>query len=450
MAVNATTSKIYKVLGLFTGTQLVGVICSVLRTKAMAIWGGTAGVGLLGIYGVALEMLATATQFSLRGSSVRSLAAAPKNAKSEMASVIMRWGALLGVLGIIVAGAFSGILSNISFGNSSHWPWFALLGIALLASSWSNGMQAVLQGFGKLKKLAAANLWGSIIALVATIPVIYCFGARSTVSVLIIFSCSTAICLGISMRNERFPSVTTRTMLETGNGFMKLGGYMTVASLATWGANYLLLSWITSHCGEETTGLFQAGNTLTVRYAGILFTALSMEFYPRISAVSHSKLYTGVYLNHEIAVLLKIAAPVGALFAICTPIVVTLLYSEAFLEAVPYITIAVVGIVARAASWCMGYVVLARGDGRTYIVTELVSAGLYLLLSISGYLVFGITGFGIAFTLWYMVYLAMMWSVVKIRYGLSLKSSTIAIIAGAITLVTAASIASLYLQGWSF
>ena len=47
-----------KAMGLFGGVQVMGILCSIVRTKLVAMWIGPVGTGLFGLFNNALEMIA--------------------------------------------------------------------------------------------------------------------------------------------------------------------------------------------------------------------------------------------------------------------------------------------------------------------------------------------------------------------------------------------------------
>ena len=96
-----------------------------------------------------------------------------------------------------------------------------------------------------------------------------------------------------------------------------------------------------------------------------------------------------------------------------------LLYAESFLPMLPYIDVAVCGVVLRAFSYCVAFVILARGDGRTYVVTEAAGAVAGLVLRIVGYRLWGFAGLGWAYVAEYAVYSAIVLAAYR-RYGLRL------------------------------
>lgn len=164
-------------------------------------------------------------------------------------------------------------------------------------------------------------------------------------------------------------------------------------------------------------GYYQSGFTLSVRYAGIVFTALGMEYFPRISSVVQSGgRRLAVMLCHQIRVALCVVGLLASCMVLFAPWIVRLLYSGDFIAVVPMVVFASPGLVLRGVSWCMAFVIIAKGEGKVYLFTELASGILCLVLSIGGYAMFGLPGAGVAFSLWYMLYAIMVWCVIRRRY----------------------------------
>ena len=53
----------------------------------------------------------------------------------------------------------------------------------------------------------------------------------------------------------------------------------------------------------------------------------------------------------------------------------------------------------------MGYILIAKGDSKLYIITEVGFNALLILMSIFGYIYGGLTGVGIGYLLYYLLYL---------------------------------------------
>ena len=97
----STYRRIVKSTGLFGGVQVIGIICSFVKVKFIAIWLGAEGVGIINLYNAALEMIAAVTGLGLRQSTVRdvSKAVSQKNEHrlSEVVTVVRRWSWFVGL-----------------------------------------------------------------------------------------------------------------------------------------------------------------------------------------------------------------------------------------------------------------------------------------------------------------------------------------------------------------
>ena len=229
---------------------------------------------------------------------------------------------------------------------------------------------------------------------------------------------------------------------------MILGIYLTVSAIVTNLASYLFMSYL-NHVGDtEVVGHYQAGFTLVNKYVGLIFTAIAMEYYPRLSQVGVSKRRTSTFVSHEMSIALWILFPVIAIFVALGEIIVTTLYSSEFLVVVPFIVWAIVGTIFRAISWCIAFVILARGDGKIYLLTETLSAISCILLNIGAYKYWGLEGLGVAYLVWYVIYTIVVWVVYRYRYGLSLGNGMIRLILLVVVSATVSTLGYIYMGWW--
>ena len=70
---------IVKATGLFGGTQVFTILCSIIKTKLVAVWLGAEGVGIIGLYNNTVEMISSLTRLGIGTSSVRDLSKAFKS-----------------------------------------------------------------------------------------------------------------------------------------------------------------------------------------------------------------------------------------------------------------------------------------------------------------------------------------------------------------------------------
>lgn len=165
------SGKVVKTMWLFSWVQLVSIGCGVIRTKLVALWLGTIGVGVFGLFNIALDSITTLTQLGIRQSPVRNIAAAKdEKALYRIVAAVKRWAWLLGIIGAFLTLIFSQQLSQLTFGCDKYTIGFIILSGAVMMSAVTNGQLAIMQGMDKLNRLAKATVWGTVGGLAVSLP----------------------------------------------------------------------------------------------------------------------------------------------------------------------------------------------------------------------------------------------------------------------------------------
>jgi PST family polysaccharide transporter len=359
----------------------------------------------------------------VRNSCVRDISMAVEQRDATMISriitVVRRWSLWLGLGGAMVTMGLAPFLSRFSFGDYSHWWHFMALAVAVLFMALTNGEYAVLQGTSRLKRLASVTLWGTIVGLAVSVPLFYLLRERSILPSILAYAAALAAFAWL-LRNREYPaaSLSRRETFDMGKGFVKLGIFMTLGNFAGILASYAFNAWLNVNTSTEQVGFYQAGYTLINKYTGLILTALGMEYYPRLSKVADSRLRLRAFVSQEINVAIAVMAPVVALFILLREFIVWLLYTPDFNVILTFVSWGMIGTVLRTLSWCLAFTILAKGDGKTYLWTEVASAVINLVLNIVFYRWWGLTGLGIAFMVSYLLYSIIVAVVYYGMYGL--------------------------------
>ncbi len=443
---NNLSARVVKAMTLFGGVKIIEILCAVVRNKLLAVLVGPAGVGLNAIFNRALDLVGGISQLNLRQSSVRDISAAQASDRPQIITAVLWWALRLGILGAVLMLALSPAFAWFSFDSFSPWWLFAVVGVAVLLQTIINGDLAVMQATDRLKALAKVQIWSALTTMIGCVVCYAAFGIEGVVPGLVgsyvLSFLVTRACRG------RMPVVAqpARKNVEIGKRFMKLGISLGVGMMASAACTYAFIAWITRYDGDYATGIFQAGYMLIINYAGLVFTAISMEFYPRLVKVADRPAFTSTLVSHEISTLLLVLIPIIAIFIPAAPLMLRVLYSWRFVLAEPMVTIGICGIVFRAVSFCMAFVIIARGDGKVYILTESLSSVIGLALNIIMYKTGGFAGLGISYILWYAIYTVIVYIPYRRRYGLHLAAPTWRLIA--VASVVAALSYCLNLVGW--
>lgn len=442
---NTLTAKVLKALSLFAGIECLTMLCAVVRTKLIALWIGAAGVGIISLLNSNLELLKSILLLNLNQSAVQNIAATKGEAQDSAISATARLGLLLGAVATALVAACSPLLSRWVFGDYCYAWAFAVLAVTMLAGAIAAARSAILRATDKLRQLARATLFSTLTSTALAIPMVYFWRMNAIVPLLVVFAAS-------QMAFLLWPKINIKPLVNSElrpqmKAIIKLGAGITVAMAAPLLADQLLRLYISARSGFEAVGYFQAGYTIVNTYIGVIFTAISMEYYPRLSSVARSTFKSTTVVAHEITVALWILMPVVTAFIAADSLVISILYSSDFHAALPYISMAVAGTALRAASWCMAYMILARGDSRAYIFTEVSSAAVLYVASVICYQQWSYAGLGVAYSIQFLAYTLLTGGVCRYRYGLRLPSKVWWLIL-LTTAVVLTAIAAKAILGW--
>ena len=242
--------------------------------------------------------------------------------------------------------------------------------------------------------------------------------------------------------------MSAREVWQRGRGMVRLGALITASYLVSQAANYIFILYLKNTGDLDTVGLYQSGYALVATYVGTLLVGVWVEYFPRVGRASHSRHSTSVIVSNQIGLTVTLCLPLVLLFIGLDRVVVQLLYAPEFEAVIPYITIAIVGVILRVFSFCVSFVMVARGDGRAYIVTESISGFIGMTLNILGYRYGGMAGLGISYIAWYIIYCTIGWVVYHYRYRLTISHGLIAMTLGYTAIGLVAVIAKYYIGWW--
>ena len=435
-----STALIVKTMGVFSGVQVISILVSVVRTKLVAIWIGAVGVGLFGVFNTVLDLLGNFAQMGMNTVAARELAAHDAQEQRVRYILMVRRICLsLGLLFALLTIGFSPLLSRWAFGDGDMTWWFCLLSIAIFAMAVSGGEGGILMGLHKLRGIALATTWGNVIGLAVTVPLFFFWRATAIVpSIVILYIITTSILWNYAHKAtseimpDRSHGITWRSSLTDGFHIIKLGFYIIISVMMVNLGSYLFLVYLNRTADTATVGYFQSGFTLINRYVGLVFAALMVDFFPRLSMCQRSRRAMSVTVSQELSVIMGIMVPLVLLFIAFVPVIIEVLYTSDFQIIQSMVYMGIIGTVLRALSCTMAYVMLAKADGSVYMAVEITSAVVYVGGSILCFNLWGIPGMGIAYILWYVVYTIMVGSLYRLRYGLKLSSGILKLSAWAV------------------
>lgn len=425
---NTTDTKsdyrsIFKATSLFGGVKVFTIIISIIRSKIVAILIGTTGVGIVGLFNSGISLIQSITQLGLSQSAVRDVSEAHASGNQErvnrVVTVLRKLVWFTGLLGMLCVIGFSPILSKTSFGNYDYTLSFIFLSVIMLFHQLSGGQNVILQGTRRLKYLARASVWGSLLGLVICVPLYYWLGVKGIVPNLIL-GAFTAMLLSwhFSRKVPYEPvKVSIKEVIREGGQMLKMGIAMSVSGILVALSAYILRSFINRQGGIDEVGLFQAGFAIMTTYIGMVFSAMGTDYYPRLSAVNKDNEKCKTIMNQQGEIGILILAPLVLICIVFVPWIVRLLYSEKFLGANDYIIWAASGMLFKMASWAISFIFIAKGESKLFMINE-TTVNIYSLgFQMLGYWLLGLKGIGIGYALTFLCYFIQVYTISRIRYG---------------------------------
>lgn len=440
--------QIMKGTSLFGGVQVIIIIIGLIKSKFVAALLGTTGMGISGLYTTTLSLIQVITGLGLSSSAVRVIAEANGSGDDKRISqtilMFRRWVWITGLLGIVITVSLAPILSKWTFGSQEYIWNFIWLSVICFLSAISSGQNVILQGMRRLKLMAKSSLLGSVFGLLISVPLYYLYGLKGIVPSLIIAAlCSLLFSWYFSRRIIVQQSKQSwKETFHSGYAMAKLGFVMMFSGLMVALSSYIITLFIGNKGGASDVGLYRAGWTIAIQYTGLVFTAMGTDFYPRLAAVNKENVKLESLVNQQAEMGMLILCPLLVTMICFVPFIIKLFYTSEFMPIAPMIRWSMIGMVFKMASWSVAFVIIAKGDNKTFFITETIGNITILLCNLSGYWFWKIEGIGIAFVIAYLLYCILIIFLTKKLYGICYNRSFIVLFLKAMLFVTCAFIIS--------
>ncbi|SEM66455.1 Membrane protein involved in the export of O-antigen and teichoic acid [Prevotella sp. ne3005] len=397
-------SHVLKFTGLFGGVQGLNVVIGLVRNKFVALLLGPGGMGLVSLFNTTVQLISQATHLGISFSAVRHISeyydAENTEKVAHYVKVVRGWCLLTALVGMLVCVVLGPFLSSATFSWGDHTLHFVLLAPAIGMIAITGGETAILKGQRKLGALALVQIVAALASLVISIPIYYFFWQAGIVPVIVLMAfvtmCAT---LWFSLRLFPLQFGGTYGILGEGMEMVRLGVAYTLAAVIGTASEMLIRSYLNVVGDLDVLGLYNAGYMLTITYAGMVFSAMETDYYPRLSAVQHDIRATNETVNRQMEVSLLLVSPMLAALIIALPVVVPLLFSQEFLPVVGMAQVAALAMYMKVLTLPVAYITLARGYSLSYLFLETSYFVAFVILIFFGYRYWGLFGTGVAITL---------------------------------------------------
>ncbi len=397
---------VLKYTGVFGGVQGLKMLVSVARNFLTAKFLGAFGVGLIELYNRIADFLVSASNLGVPLNATRRAGELFEEGTNEevehFVMVVRTWVLWTAILAALLCVCASPVLSYFFFDHRWNCYYKVLLMVPVSACFLlAEGECAILKGLRQVRKVAIIEGTIALLTLLLTIPFYYFMGLKGVAIGLIFCSLASFITHGFfSFRLVSYKvSPFSKKIFCEGLPMVKKGIPYVLANVSTTGLWMAIPAMILDANTLGDVGFYNAGRTMMVGYACIVFVALEADYFPRLSSVNHDSVRMNQTINQQVDVCLLVLSPLLILFLLFLPWLIRLQYTDAFLVALDMSVCACFYTFFRSMSLPLGYTTLAKGDSMVYLAMEIASNIVFGLLIWCLYNLYGLIGVGIAFSL---------------------------------------------------
>lgn len=443
--------NIIKGTSVFGGIQIFQVLINLVRGKFVAILLGAEGMGINTLYTTATNTVQQFASLGLNLAIVKDIAT-KQNEPEEFCNsykTVQKLILVTSLFGAILCLTLSPYLSEWSFGNKNYTGAFCFLSIMVFLAIQSSGQLSILQGLHEIKKLAFSSLVSGLVGLLLGVPLYYFWGFYGIVPALILQALSLFVFYRVVL-NKTIRSKATdpiqysfKKNLQSVKKLIGLGLVLVCGTLIGSLTNYLITTFVRTFGSVDNVGFYQAANSITNQYVGLIFSAMAMDYFPRLSKVAGNNELQCEIVNRQTEIIGYILTPLVILVIATAPLIIKILLTDSFLTIIPLVKWMALGILFKGFAYPMGYITFANDNKRLFFILEGVwGNGVNLIVSFILYYYYGLVGIGIAVCLVYIINFIVYYIVNHHYYQYQFSLKCIKIIVAAIFLGTLCFISS--------
>jgi len=352
--------------------------------KMLAIYVGPSGYAALGQFQNAVQMVTTFSTGAI-SNGVTKYTAEYKDDEDAQRRVWRTAGtiALIGsVVTSIMIVCFSKPLAVWCFNDESLYSVFIWCAATVVFFSFNTLLLAILNGKKEISRYILANIGGSLLSLLVTIIMVVQYGLYGALISLVLYqSIAFFVTCLLCYRTPwfRFSNLLGRLDKQIAINLTKFTAMALTTAACVPVSHILVRNYLGSEFGWETAGYWEAMWRLSTAYLLLVTTTLGLYFLPKLSELINPE-----DIRKEIVQGYKLILPVamicGLVIYLLRDFIIGLLFTSAFSPMRDFFAWQMLGDTLKIASWILAYLMLGKAMVKMYIVTEVIFAfGFYLL-----------------------------------------------------------------------
>lgn len=431
MADASSYKNIFKTTFLFGFVKVFNILVKIGLNKVVALILGPEGVGVIGMFNTTIQTIVNFAGLGVSQSGVRDISEANSSSdtieRDTIITMVNKVIIFTGLLGMVIMIVGAPMLSRYTFGTAAYTASYAMLSIAVCAQIISAGQTAVLTGMRKLRQLAYCSMISAVAGLVSGVPFYWFLKENGIVPSLIVSSLTMLLVSWMYVRKISYTKIalTIKETWKKSAVMVKMGISLMIQGLMIHICNLIVASYVANHGGLDILGYYQAGITIITGYFGIILTAMTTEYYPRLSSIHNDNVALKDAVNAQSEMGMMMAFPLVMLFVYFSNFFFRFLYSSKFEAGTEYVNWAVMGTITIIASNSIGMVLLVKQAAKIYLTSSLILNIVIVSTNILLYHKYGLLGLGLGYFFSGLVQFIVYGIMMKKYYSISFSKSVI-------------------------
>ncbi|MDQ3690375.1 MAG: oligosaccharide flippase family protein [Chloroflexota bacterium] len=379
---------------------------SVITAKAVALFGGPEGVGVLALLQSVLNLGVVLGSFGLATSAIQTVtkweARQGLGAVRTAVRAALIVGLIGGAIGAVAIVLLRGPLAENVLGSEARSSDLLLIAPALTISIVASVCLAALSGLHRIRWVAAINIGTGVVATASVTTSLITAGIDGLAAALLLTAVAQLGFSLILLSRALGGSRPVGSLLQAARELFHVGGGVAISQAITSGVQLLLPVLVLQAFSTPGVGIYRAAATVSIGYLTVFLASLMQDFLPRLARADNDEFVQ--LLERRMRLVAGLGVPFILGMLATAPWLLAFLYSDEFSAATGVLQWHLVGDLLRLPALVMLLPLLARRRMRMYVSAEIVLGVVVLAGTASGLLFFGLIGSGVGYAAAQVVY----------------------------------------------
>ena len=390
-------------------SSVVVMIINIVKLKVIAITLGPEGVGLLGMLTVLVTVGAIVFGLGLQMSGIQILGG---NKEDQQARDEIKYAALIITMSMSVITSLVIFLLSPQI-ESEFSEYFkeghltVLLTCAIVVTLFANLFYMYMQSDRRVKDIAMLKVSGTLISSIITLLLIILVPNNNVIPYVILLLPLSNLLISIAIVKSdiiNLQSIKVRNSKKYVKWLIASGFVLMLSSALTNTSQLLVRYLLNDEFGARELGLYQAAWSISMTYVGFVISAMSTDFFPKISECAKDKTKSTFLVNEQLDVALCVISPFLIILFVGAPYIVNILYTKEFVLVDDILRWQSIGDVFKVISYPLGFLLLANGNSVRFFIAVTIWNIVYIGFIYHFSAVMGIVVTGKAYLFSYVIY----------------------------------------------